>query len=44
MDAEGRYEDAIENQKNNKISYELLLGKYKHKNTLKDWQDNNKKL
>ena len=43
-DAEDRYEDAIESQKVKKMSYDLLLGKFKHKNSLKEWQENNKKL
>lgn len=43
-DAKERYEDAIENQKTKKMSYELLLGKLKHKNNLKEWQENNKQL
>ena len=43
-DSTERYEDAIQSQKIKKIPYELLLGKLKHKQTLKQWQANNKQL
>lgn len=44
MDAEERYYEAIEKQNVKKIPYNLLLGKLKQKNSLKEWQANNKKL
>lgn len=43
-DSTERYEDAIQSQKIKKIPYELLLGKLKQKQTLKQWQANNKQL
>lgn len=43
-DSTERYEDAIQSQKIKKIPYELLLGKLKQKQTLKQWQVNNKQL
>jgi hypothetical protein len=41
-DAEDRYEEAIEQQKNKKIPYNVLLGKNKTKQGLKDYQNNNR--
>lgn len=43
-DAEDRYEEAMENQKIKKIPYSVLLGKFKQKESLREWQSKNKKL
>ena len=41
-DAEDRYYQAIQQQKNKKIPYSILLGKNKKKQNLREWKQNNK--
>jgi hypothetical protein len=43
-DAEDRHIEAVESQKIKKISYNALLGKLKKKQSLREWQENNRKL